>query len=187
MIWSYFKMIHLPHARAATHRNPWFWKYSKCIKTHWKLIFDTPNDSYTLSKWSYYHLSTSFFMIPIILKNMSNFLGVPLSHKKMTYTIGKSIKNYGDSYREWNIWWTWSLDNLGQRMPGNTKWKKTPWAILCPPPVDIEESASHHLWQARLSDMMCSWLVEQTLYGCARKVKTRRASTVWLCSKSNDS
>ena len=82
---------------------------------------------------SHHFINFIFSWFSSFWKSVSVFLMVPLSHMKMTYTIGKSIKNYGDQCRNWNIWWTWSLDNMGQRAPGNTKWRNTSWAILRPP------------------------------------------------------
>ena len=53
------------------HNFQWFWKSSESIRTHCKSISDTPNDSYILPEWSYYHFINFIFMVFIILRKWS--------------------------------------------------------------------------------------------------------------------
>ena len=53
----------------------------------------------------------------------------PVSHRKIKYITGKSIKNYYNTCRELFIWLTSARDNLGQRGSNYADMRNPLWAI----------------------------------------------------------
>ena len=100
-----------------------------CLRHLWKKLF--------FIFFQLEFLSTTFGRFVQLIFSSSEsvpmFGRIPSSDRDGVNTIGKSIKNYGDPYRVWFIWWTWSPDELGQRGSGTPWWMKPLGAIWRPP------------------------------------------------------
>ena len=115
----------------------------------WAILRPPPAD---LEESASHHFS--FILSTLIFHDFHNFENVcqyfwwSRCRTEKPFLPSEKHQNYEEQRWEWIIWWTWSRDITEQRVPGNTKWRNLPWAILRPPPADLEESASHHFWKA---------------------------------------
>ena len=79
-------------------------------------------------------LRSLFFMISHDFEKWSVLKGSYCESRNVVDTIGKSIKNYGDTCREWIKSWTWAKVIMGQRVSGKPDWRNHLQAI-CRSPV----------------------------------------------------